>query len=150
MNKGKRTGLVIVAIAIVGGMAIGAAVRAGASSDWACKPEQVAFAIVEHEPEGGASTAAEALRNEANAEAHFGVVTESQLDQALASDSGDTRYDADTGMLYVDGSVVAKFRATQLTDKTWVVGSAQFCTVPPSDEGPSTPIGSSDTRSTRG
>ncbi len=136
MNRGKRTGLVIVAIGIVAALAIGAAVGAGASSDWACKPEYVATAINEYTSEGGDSTAAEALRNEAYVLARDRVASESQLAQALASDKGDTRYDADTGMLYVDGSVVARFSAGQFADKSWGVGTAQFCYPPASDGAP--------------
>ena len=124
----------VAALAAVG-FAVGSAIGVGAASDWACQPDRIALDVSTYGQGGGSPTAAAAMQSEASVLAQYGVASQSQLDQALASATGATRYSTSDGMLYVNGSVVAQFSALQLPDKTWGVTSTQYCSPSPANPG---------------
>ena len=135
MTRRAKICVAVVAVAAFAavGFAVGSAIGAGAAGVWAC-PGQIALDLNTYGQ--GSATAAEALQGEAGVLARYGVVTQSQLDQALASASGPTRYDASNGMLYINGNLVAQFSAGQLPDQSWAVASAQYCSPPASGGSP--------------
>ena len=129
MMRGARVCVAILAAATVG-LAVWSAVGSGAPIVWACQHDHIALDLFTYGQGGGSATAEEALRSEAGVLASDGVSDQSRLNEALASRSGPTRYAPSTGMVYIDGSVVAQISPGQLPDKSWVVESARYCSPP--------------------
>jgi hypothetical protein len=112
----------LAAAAIIGVLAISAH---GSSTDWPC--DNLMHASGDHVT--GFPTEDEALkRAELILEGMPGFTgTSQQLDEALASDQGPTRYDPTTGNLFIDGVLAAQFSATKLSDGTYIADEVTTC-----------------------
>jgi len=112
--------------------AIGVAIALGrGDGEWGCPPERRALEVADSAPGGGASSRQELLREEAVVLAEDGVASRSALLDAVDSRTGPTRYEPSTGKLFVDGELLARFKAVELEDGTWTVGGVTFCFPPP-------------------
>ena len=110
---------------------------AGPGDGWGCPPARIGTTVYEFDSgSSGSSTAAEALRDEAEFQAADGALLGDRYLEALGSRSGPTRYDPETGHLSIDGRIYARFVASELPNGTWVVGSISNCMPPPEGGGP--------------
>ena len=105
---------------------------AGPWDDWGCPPAQIGTSTYDFfADEGGFATAERALRAEAEFQATDGMLEGDRYLEALGSRSGPTRYDPETGELFIDDRIYARFVASPLGDGTWVVGQITNCSPPP-------------------
>jgi hypothetical protein len=105
---------------------------AGPWDGWGCPPAQIGHSVYDFVSDAsGFASADEALRAEADFQAADGALEGDRYLEAVISRTGPTRYVPDTGDLYVDGSIYARFVPSRLEDGTWVVASITNCGPPP-------------------
>ena len=103
---------------------------------WGCPPEQIMFSVAGLATEGGSPTPEDALREQIALFAQDGIGPESSFVAALESRSGPTRYEPETGLLFIDGKIRAQVLPTRLDDGTWSIGSATVCGPPAGEQEP--------------
>lgn len=127
----KRTKRTVIAGALVVGVAAAGVILvsvAAAGPDWACPKERIAVETFELASGGGYKTTEEAIKDQARVLAADGVASEEAL-LAAAAASGDS------GRLVVEGELVAEIGFARLSDGTWTIASATFCSPPPESGG---------------
>ena len=119
----------ILALAAGGTILLGS--NASADKDWACPEDRLAMEVFDLAPGGGYETRKGALTAEAKVLARDGVANSEEL--AGAADAASV--EGDSARLVIDGSVVADVSFAELSDGTWTIGTAQYCSPPPDDGG---------------
>jgi hypothetical protein len=76
----------------------------------------------------------------------FAAASEADLKEAVTSTTGDTRFEADSGKVFIGGSVQAELNLVQLSDGTWTVDFLRYCSVPTDDPGEPGPTPSETVR----
>jgi len=132
----RRTTLEIVlfGLALVGGAALGTAIGSagGPFDEWGCPSERIARETFTPAESGGYKTQSEALAAMVGFFAADGDQAASEYAAAVASSSGPTRYEPDTGRLFIEDKVEVQLRFEQLPDGTWTPSEVTIC-------GPSAP-----------
>ncbi len=77
-----------------------------------------------------------------------GTGSQQELEAAFSSTEGASRYDPGTGLLFIDGSIRARFGIARLSDGTFVAGSVEHCMRPPSKDDTPRPTPSMDEQGT--
>jgi hypothetical protein len=115
----------LLAAAAALGTAIGSA--SGPYDDWGCPPERIAHSIYDPAEGGGYASPDDLLAALAPFLATDGAREQSEYADALASRSGPTRFEPDTGNLYIDDEIEARIALTQIADGTWTIDSEMLC-----------------------
>lgn len=95
-------------------------------TEWGCSE----FLYAHGDAVSGYRTKDEAIRAAVHQLARMGL-SEGQIHEALQAitrSSGDSSYERDSGRLYLDGELVAEFKAGKLADGSFIVGTLKTCT----------------------
>jgi hypothetical protein len=113
---------------MVGGAALGAAIGSAEEpyDDWGCPPERIAREIITPAEGGGYQTEDEALTSMVEYLAREGAHDRSEHAVAISSRSGPTRFDPETGRIYIDDRVEVQLQFQQL-DGTWAAAEVVIC-----------------------
>jgi hypothetical protein len=119
-------------LALLGGAVLGTAVgSAGSPYDaWACERDRIGTETYSPGDGGGYESTEAALLAGAEFLAADGIKDRSAYEAALASREGPSRYDPETGDLYIDDQVVARLSVTELPDRTWTLAEVSLCMRP--------------------
>lgn len=115
--------------ALAGGALLSGVVTA--ESEWGCPSEQIGTAIYTLAEEGGHKTPDDAIVGQLVTLSGDGLLSREKYLTALPSSSGESRYDASTGRLYVEGVLHAEMVLTQIPDGSWGVQTLTYCMRPP-------------------
>lgn len=96
-------------------------------------PERIGYSLFTYAEGSGYASPEEALAALAPFLAADGAREQSEYAQAL-SRTGPTRFEPDTGKLYIDDRVEARIALVQLADGTWTVDNQMLCGLPVSPE----------------
>ena len=122
------------------GVALLAAVVLGTSvgsarydwSEWGCIPERIGTSIYTNDAGGGSPTPNEAVFAQLQRLAGDGALDRADYAEALGLWVGPSRYEPETGRIYVDGRIQAQLALTQLADGTWATDNLTLCMRSPS------------------
>ena len=81
---------------------------------------------------GGYKNPEAAVRAEAELLADDNVAPAGELRAAASSATGEYRFDAVSGDLYLQGERLARISVTQLNDASWTIAQATYCSPLPS------------------
>lgn len=135
MRVSKAIRVAVLASALAVGAALGTAIGSagGPYDERGCPPERIGHSVFTYAEGGGYASPEETLAALAPFLAADGAREQSEYAEALASTTGPTRFEPDTGKLYIDDKVEARIALVQLADGTWTVDSEMLChrPVPP-------------------
>jgi hypothetical protein len=119
-------------LALIGGATLGVTLGSaeGPYDDWGCPPERIAREIITPAEGGGYKTEAEALTAMAVYLARDGAQDRSEYAAAINSRTGPTRFDPETGQIYIDDMVEAQLQFQQLDDGSWAAAEVVICGPP--------------------
>jgi hypothetical protein len=126
-----RAGLLLT-LAVVGGAALGTAVGspAGPSDEWGCPSDRFATTVYTPAEGGGYETEDEALTAMVEFLVADGDRSRSEYAEAIGSKTGPTRYETETGRVFMDNKIEAQLRFAQLLDGTWATSELRLCGPP--------------------
>jgi hypothetical protein len=114
-------------LAVVLGTAIGSA-----GDEWGCTRDRIGHSLYTNDRGGGDASPDDAAVRIASELAREGPLEQAAYEAAMTSREGPTRYEPDTGKVFVDGNVYADVAFTQLADGTWAIDNMTSCMRPPS------------------
>jgi hypothetical protein len=129
MRLSKAIRMAMLVFALAGSAALGTAIgsASGPYDEWGCPPERIGYSLFTNADGGGDASPEETLAALAPFLAADGERGQSDYAEALASRTGPTRFEPDTGELYIDGRIEARIALVQLTDGTWAVDNVMLC-----------------------
>ena len=99
---------------------------------WGCSTDRLGLDTFTLDASGGYESPDAAVRAEANLLASDNVAPAGELRAAASSTTGEFRFDAVTGDLYLRGERLARISVTQLNDGSWTIAQAMYCSPLPS------------------
>lgn len=136
MRRKRVYGSVVFIVALVSGAALGTAIGSaigsagGPFADWGCPSERIARQVYTPAEGGGYKTEDEALTAMADFLAADGDQARSEYAEAIASRTGPTRYEPETGRIFIYDKVEVQLRFDQLPDGTWTPSEVTLCGPP--------------------
>jgi hypothetical protein len=135
----KRLGkVVLLGTVFLAGMGVGLVVLVPAQGEvsWACPPERMGVKQGTPADGGGADSRLGAVEASLAGVAEDGGLSQERLKEAVASNEGPDRYDAEQAVLFLDDKAFASFGFTRLSDETWAATQIQQCFRPPDSTKP--------------
>lgn len=134
--RGKRIlGSVAFLLALAGSAVLGTAIGSagGPFDDWGCPSERIMQEVYTPADGGGYGSEEEALTAMVEFLAADGDQAASEYAEAIASRTGPTRYEPETGEVFIADKVEAEIQLEQLSDGTWAASRLTLCgrPVPP-------------------
>lgn len=119
----------VLGVALIAAVVLGTTVGSARYdwSEWGCIPERIGTSIYTNDAGGGSPTPKEAAFAQLQILAGDGALDRADYAAALSSRVGPSRYEPETGKIYVDGRIHAQLGLTQLADGTWATDNLTLC-----------------------